>query len=337
MTAEELELRLNRLGGLPAVDAEELRRACQYVDSDPGASLTKSRIILEKLVLLLFRAETGRAPRRPELGEVLNDNQFTRKIDRRIVSRMNSIRDMANLGAHGEPVLAEDASRVLEDLCAILEWHRQQPAGSGLAAAAPARRAARIHVALRASWWRRLRVPAALVGIVAFSPLVSLVGGIGPPWPDAPGVAAFCALANAGGVLFAFGQASTRAPGAGPWHGTHRWLGVFVASLVLFIVLKAFFCYNAPSFANQVAGGFVLREDARASLQDDPNATVESLLEEGLYHPTAVWEPWSVYVVQVGLLVCWTTLFASLAVPLAGALFWRKDPGGPDEALPRQT
>jgi hypothetical protein len=35
---------------------------------------------------------------------------------------MNAIRDMSNLGAHAEPVESSDASRVLEDLCEVLDW-----------------------------------------------------------------------------------------------------------------------------------------------------------------------------------------------------------------------
>ncbi len=322
MTAEELELRLNRLSGLSAAEAEELRRAYHYLESDPGASLTKSRIILEKLVLLLFEAETGKPPRKPALGEMLNDNQFTRKLDRRIVSRMNSIRDMANLGAHGEPVLPEDALRVLEDLCAILEWHRQRTHGTGLVGGTnPAgQRPARVRVSVGGHWRRPLGFAAALVGLVAVGPLASLIDGIGPPWPNKPGVVAFCVLASAACVISACRQESARESQADPRRATRRWPAVFVASLVAFILLKSFFCYNAPSFTNQVAGGFLLQDKTREFLSDDPAATVESLLEEALYHPTEVWEPWTVYLIQVAILVSWSTLFASMSFPLVAAL-----------------
>ena len=36
---------------------------------------------------------------------------------------MNAIRDMANLGAHGEFVKPNDAGRVLDDLCEVLDWY----------------------------------------------------------------------------------------------------------------------------------------------------------------------------------------------------------------------
>src|SRR3954471_427564 len=105
--------------------ADALRLAVGYSDRDPSSSLTKSRMVTEKLVQALYLNETGQEPKKPLLGEMLADNQFTRKIERRILSRIQSIRDMGNLGPHGEPVLAEDATRVLEDLCTVLEWHRR--------------------------------------------------------------------------------------------------------------------------------------------------------------------------------------------------------------------
>ena len=36
---------------------------------------------------------------------------------------MNSIRDMCNLGVHGEKVVSIDAKIVLDNLCEVLEWY----------------------------------------------------------------------------------------------------------------------------------------------------------------------------------------------------------------------
>jgi hypothetical protein len=118
---------------LPAY-AEELRLAYRYIGSDPGSSLTKARIVLERLAIRVYTAEMRGEPKKPLLGDILSDNQFTRKLERRIVSRMNSIRDMGNLGPHGERVDPKDAARVLDDLCDVLDWHLQRygegPAGT---------------------------------------------------------------------------------------------------------------------------------------------------------------------------------------------------------------
>src|SRR5262249_11884098 len=103
-----------------------LRFAYQYLETDSASSLTKSRMVMEKLLVAVFSAEMGRPPKKPLLGDMLADNQFTRKIERRILARINSIRDMGNLGPHGEEVRPDDATRVLDDLCAVLDWYLQQ-------------------------------------------------------------------------------------------------------------------------------------------------------------------------------------------------------------------
>jgi hypothetical protein len=145
MAAKDLEIRVLRLEQAIAAYSEELRLAFRYVHSDAGSSLTKSRLVMEKVLLRIFTLEMGHEPRKPLLGEMLADNQFTRKIERRIVSRMNAIRDMGNLGPHGEPVEPSDATKVLDDLCDVLDWYLRrynsgEPAspGDGAQGAGPA-------------------------------------------------------------------------------------------------------------------------------------------------------------------------------------------------------
>jgi class 3 adenylate cyclase len=103
--------------------------AHDYIETDAAGSLTKSRTVLERLVVELYAAEMGKEPRKPLLAEMLTDNQFTRRIDRRICARMNAVRDMGNLGTHGEPVQACDARRALDDVCEVLCWYRRRQGG----------------------------------------------------------------------------------------------------------------------------------------------------------------------------------------------------------------
>ncbi len=57
------------------------------------------------------------------IGDMLADKTFMVNIPRRIAARMNAIRDMSNLGPHGEEVNATDAIRVMRDLIDVLEWY----------------------------------------------------------------------------------------------------------------------------------------------------------------------------------------------------------------------
>jgi hypothetical protein len=123
MGMQDLQTRVARLEQTISAFAAELQLAFRYVRPDAASSLTKSRVVLEKLLLQVYSLEMGREPRKPLLGDMLADNQFTKKVERRIVSRMNAIRDMGNLGPHGEAVEPNDAARVLDDLCEVLEWY----------------------------------------------------------------------------------------------------------------------------------------------------------------------------------------------------------------------
>jgi tetratricopeptide (TPR) repeat protein len=135
MTAQDFFDHVTRLEAAGFPHIEGLRSAVEYARTDPGASLAKSRTVLEKVVLDLFRAEMGKDPRKPLLADMLGDNQFTRKIERRVLALMNNVRELGNLGTHGETVVARDAERVLADLLDVLDWHLER---GGTAAGVPA-------------------------------------------------------------------------------------------------------------------------------------------------------------------------------------------------------
>jgi hypothetical protein len=123
MGVHNLEGRVSRLEKTLAAFSQDLRLALRYIQPDAASSLTKSRVVLEKILITVYATEMGQGPRKPLIGDMLADNQFTRKLERRILSRMNAIRDMGNLGPHGEAVQPNDAARVLDDLCEVLDWY----------------------------------------------------------------------------------------------------------------------------------------------------------------------------------------------------------------------
>jgi hypothetical protein len=111
-----LEARVTELGTF-------LHSAVAYLSSDPASSLTKSRVVLERILLTLYRGVMKKEPPRPMIGDMLADKAFMGTIPRRIAARINAIRDMSNLGPHGEEVDATDAIRVMRDLIDVLEWY----------------------------------------------------------------------------------------------------------------------------------------------------------------------------------------------------------------------
>ena len=103
--------------------SQQLTLALQYLADDPHGSLNKSRTVCEKLVVDVFRTEMNKEPKKPMLGEMLHDNQFTRKLDRRILYRMTALANFGNLGTHGEDVTESDARNGIENLFEIVDWY----------------------------------------------------------------------------------------------------------------------------------------------------------------------------------------------------------------------
>lgn len=103
--------------------ADYLKSALSYLDSDPQSSLTKCRIVLEKMLNSVYFHEMGKEPNKGMIGNILFDKEFASKIPSRIRARMNFIREITNSGTHGEDVAGEDAVRVLQEIIIITEWY----------------------------------------------------------------------------------------------------------------------------------------------------------------------------------------------------------------------
>jgi hypothetical protein len=159
---------------------------------------------------------------------------------------------------------------------------------------------------------RYKRLVVALASVAALPPLAGLVAQVGPPWPANAATSAVTLLASSCALLAVYTQ--TRASAAeGRLKGRVRAAAAaFGVALLGYLALKAFLCYDAPDWRHQVAGGFVTRPDIRGLLDADPGLTHGQLLEEGLYDATRVWVPWTVYGVQLAVLVTWLALILRL-------------------------
>jgi hypothetical protein len=87
--SDELKVLAERIAAMRGRVPEfgtNLNLAVAHVSADPASSLTKSRIVLEKMLLSLYRAVMKQEPSRPMIGEILSDKPFMATIPRRIGS-----------------------------------------------------------------------------------------------------------------------------------------------------------------------------------------------------------------------------------------------------------
>jgi len=108
-----------RLGDLSA----HLRSAFSYRLSDPQSALTKCRIVLERVLRDIHEREFGAAPDAQMVGQLLANKEIRARLPRRMLAKMNMIRELANLGAHGDQVSSDDAEMTLLNLVEVLDWY----------------------------------------------------------------------------------------------------------------------------------------------------------------------------------------------------------------------
>lgn len=100
-----------------------IRSAIAYSPADPASALTKSRIVLEKLLLDLY-VLTGHQAFKVRINDILCDKSFTvPHVPPRILARMRFVQDLGNLGPHPSNVNSADSALLLEVLVDIVEWY----------------------------------------------------------------------------------------------------------------------------------------------------------------------------------------------------------------------
>jgi len=89
----------------------ELRIANNIKQESPDLSLTKSRIVLERLLHKIYRKQTNQSAEQSTLKQLLDHRLIRSSTPQRIYTRMHTVRKMANLGAHGHETTESDAVR----------------------------------------------------------------------------------------------------------------------------------------------------------------------------------------------------------------------------------
>jgi|GEM_PF-4600464 len=109
----------------------ELNSAFGHLESEPKTSATKARTVLEGVVAKAYIKTMGKAPKKCQIGDMLAENQFTKKIDSNIVNKMRNVQNYGNSSVHVKidedvhppPDLPpKDATKILDDLCDVLDW-----------------------------------------------------------------------------------------------------------------------------------------------------------------------------------------------------------------------
>lgn len=113
---EELSKRVDAL-------SEQLKLTYSYARLDAEASLGKCRILLEQLVTAIMQKHGLQYDPAQNLHKNIVRLKEQGVVEERIISKMLSIKSMANLAVHGEKVLANDALNALDNLCDIIQWH----------------------------------------------------------------------------------------------------------------------------------------------------------------------------------------------------------------------
>ena len=122
MSSKELEKRIETLSNEISQIRELLQKSFSYAERDAQASLGKCRNILEQSVENILNAHGISFKPNSSLHHRINLLRSKGHVEKRITQKMLSIKDMANLGVHGETVTSKDALDALDSLCDILEW-----------------------------------------------------------------------------------------------------------------------------------------------------------------------------------------------------------------------
>ena len=101
--------------------SDSLNKALNYALDDPSAGLLKSRQILEDICKTIWmKYENSPAP---SIYDIFNNETIKSNTPKRVLNRIHSLRNICNLGIHGEPVTHDDVLMSLNYLFVLLDWY----------------------------------------------------------------------------------------------------------------------------------------------------------------------------------------------------------------------
>ncbi|HEV3167510.1 MAG TPA: toll/interleukin-1 receptor domain-containing protein [Isosphaeraceae bacterium] len=166
-------------------------------------------------------------------------------------------------------------------------------------------------------FWKSLDQPR--VGAMALLALMPLSADfvlhlhVAPPWPDRLAVDFVTGLANVLAFSLIWFLVGTSKASRLRW--MLIWATVATCLLfVVFLILRAAFVWDTTSAHYQEVGGFILNKNARRLQAADPSQTIKEMFHGYEYDPTNIWEPWTLVVARVSLLIAWFGFSTTMAV-----------------------
>lgn len=122
---EYAEYKLEMLSRYFPEFSEELNRARNYMRSDTRSSIVHMRLTLEKVMLEVWKSKFPNGGQtEPSLFEIINDPKIKETVERRIYSRLNSLRITGNLAAHPNSLNKSDGLICADHLFEVLNWYQ---------------------------------------------------------------------------------------------------------------------------------------------------------------------------------------------------------------------
>ncbi len=122
LSFEIAEQKLQLLATVLPEHHTELEQAKNYLRNDPNAVMMKLRLVLEALVSEVWEHHNKNATT-GSLAEMMNNASFKQVVERRVHSRMNSLRITGNLAVHSKDVNSSDALSSVDHLFEIVNWY----------------------------------------------------------------------------------------------------------------------------------------------------------------------------------------------------------------------